>query len=335
VGEHPDCCPICSSEVRLWSSDVASAIEGESLDTYECVDCRAVMAWPQQAPAGLYEAIYQHADKLPGYSRYVRYARRSQRSRHPLQYLADQEDMYWAVARTLAATPRSRSLRIAEIGSGLGYLTNALRAEGYDCVGVDISETAVAEATKRFGSWYQQQDIFSPSPESLAAFDLVILLETIEHVPDPVGFLAAAAKLAKPDGRMLVTTPNRDSHPTAAIWRTDLAPVHLYWFTERTMSRLAEQAGFAVEFVDFTDFNAQHQQTVALGQLDETPPPTLNAALQPCRAIPMRTKAMERLRELPPLARVARAVYDRSRANRERLVKRSFSMAAVLTRQAE
>jgi SAM-dependent methyltransferase len=317
-------------------TSVRGAIEGRFFDTFECTDCRTVFAWPLEVPAGLYEAIYQHADRLPGYARYVRYARRSQRRSDALKYLAEQEDMYWAVARTLdAAGSRARSWRIAEVGSGLGYLTHALRSAGHNCVGLDISETAVAEATERFGPWYQRQDVFEPTAGLTGSFDLVILLETLEHVPDPAAFLAATASLVRPDGSLLVTTPNRDSHPSAAHWRTDLPPVHLYWFTEQSLARIAEHAGFTAELLDFSDFNAAHEQTIALGQLDHVGEATLDSRLQPSRPIPKRTAVMERLREIPILARIARALYDRSRPNRRRLTTRSFSMAVLMTRRSQ
>ena len=227
--------------------------------------------------------------------------------------------------------PASKSWRILEVGSGLGYLTAALNAAGYDVTGLDISTEAVAKARSRFGPHYQWQDVFEPDESFLGAFDFAILLETIEHVADPKAFLAAVTRFLTPNGSLLVTTPNRDAHPHDAQWRTDLPPVHLFWMTEAAVTEVASEIGYTAELVDFSEFNATHRQTVALGNLATTPPPMLGPTLEPCTAIPLRTRFMESVREFPSLAAVVRYLYDGARPKRARLKERSFSIAAVLS----
>ena len=119
-------CPICGADTELWVKGLGSAIQGNSVDGYRCPDCRSIVSWPLVVPDGLYDAIYRNAQHLPGYCRYVRYARGCESADDALGYLANQEDVYWAVAQVLASRPESRSWRIVEIGSGLGYLTAAV-----------------------------------------------------------------------------------------------------------------------------------------------------------------------------------------------------------------
>ena len=290
-----------------------------------------MITWPLEIPEGLYEAIYHHADALEGYSRYARYAQNVAHERNALTYLGDQEDMYWAVGEALRTAPDSRSWRMIDVGSGLGYLTTALRSAGYDCIGIDISAIAIAQAVARFGPWFERQDVFGPAPEYAGAFDVAFLLETIEHVPDPVAYLAAVKRWLRPNGRIVLTTPNRDAHPIDARWRSDLPPVHLYWFSERAVDELADRVGLVARHTDFTAFNQRHEQTIELGNLDQVPEPSLSADMRPLRPIRLSTRMMERLHEVPPLARAARAIYDRGRRNRKRLTSsRSFSIAAIL-----
>jgi SAM-dependent methyltransferase len=324
-------CPVCGGDTELWVHDLESAIGGASVDAYRCRACNSIFSWPLVVPDCLYDAIYRHSSQLAGYARYARYAEHCEHAGDGLAYLADQEDVYWAVAEVLASHPESKSWRIVEIGSGLGYLTAALNSAGFDVTGLDISTEAVARAKSRFGPHYQWQDVFEPDESFLGTFDFAILLETIEHVPDPKVFLGAVTRLLKPNGSLLVTTPNRDAHPRDARWRTDLPPVHLFWLTESAVTELAAGIGYSAELVDFSEFNAKHRQTVALGNLAATPPAMLDRTLEPCTAIPLRTRFMERLREFPPLAAVFRFLYDRVRPNRARLTERSFSIAAVLS----
>lgn len=324
-------CPICGASTQVRAEALPTAVEHRTTPCFTCGVCSTVFVWPLVVPDGLYESVYGHAEQLAGYSRYERYARSSAAAADPLAYLAGQEDVYWAVDQVLRGAAGSSAWAIAEVGSGLGYLTNALRSRGFDCEGIDISETAVEAARSRFGPWYSCEDLFDPAAEHLGAFDLVILLETIEHVPDPIAFLRAVRSLLRPGGRILLTTPNRDAHPSGAIWRTDLPPVHLFWFGEDSVRSISGAIGFDAEFVDFTEFNAHHEQSVALQGLDTVGEPYLDDEMQPIRSIPRRTALMERLRERPAVAAVARAVYDRTRPNREWLVERSFALAAVLT----
>jgi SAM-dependent methyltransferase len=324
-------CPVCGGDTELWVNDLESAIGGASVDAYRCRACNSIFSWPLVVPDGLYDAIYRHSSELAGYSRYARYAEHCEDAEDGLGYLADQEDVYWAVAEVLAKHPESKSWRIVEVGSGLGYLTAALNSAGFDVTGLDISAEAVAKAQTRFGPHYQWQDVFEPDDCFLGAFDFAILLETIEHVADPKVFLGAVTRLLKPNGSLLVTTPNRDAHPRDAQWRTDLPPVHLFWLTESAVTELATGIGYSAELVDFSEFNAKHRQTVALGNLAATPRAMLGPTLEPCTAIPLRTRFMERMREFPPVAGAFRFLYDGARPNRARLTVRSFSIAAVLS----
>ena len=102
---------------------------------------------------------------------------------------------------------------------GLGYLTAALNSAGYDVTGLDISAEAVAKARSRFGPHYQWQDVFEPDESFLGAFDFAILLETIEHVPDPKVFLGAVTRLLTAER----LTPRHDPEPRRPPLRCTVA----------------------------------------------------------------------------------------------------------------
>ena len=76
---------------------------------------------------------------------------------NPLGYLAESEDVYWSIRESLSGL--LPAFKILEIGSGLGYMTFALRKAGFDAIGIDISHVAVENATARFGPFYQQADM--------------------------------------------------------------------------------------------------------------------------------------------------------------------------------
>lgn len=254
-------CPTCEEDGELVSGRFDGYLEGYQVAIVECSRCTLRFADRLDVPETLYESIYRHAAMLPGYDRYARYARTVTRSSDPLGLLAKAELPYRfaadAAAR-LAATGGTGDSdgdsdsadggpTILDLGCGEGYLTYALRKAGYTCVGVDLSETVVARARKRFGhdDWFATTD---EMPRHGA--DLVLALEIIEHVPDPVRFLHDATKLLRDGGTVVATTPNRDASPADAIWDTDLPPVHLLWFGETAVTELARRAGCAATFLE-------------------------------------------------------------------------------------
>jgi SAM-dependent methyltransferase len=238
-------CPTCAEAGTPVSGTFDGYLEGYRVAIVECGRCGLRYADRLDVPGHLYESIYRHAAVLPGYDRYARYAREVTRSADPLGTLADAELPYRFAADAVRRLPRDAV--VVDLGCGEGYLTFALRQAGFGCVGVDLSETVVARARRRFG-----HDDWFATPDELAGIgaDLVIALELIEHVPDPVGFLHDTTKLLRAGGSVVVTTPNRDAAPADAIWDTDLPPVHLHWFGARAITEVGRRAGCDVTILD-------------------------------------------------------------------------------------
>jgi SAM-dependent methyltransferase len=136
-------------------------------------------------------------------------------------------------------------------------LTYALRSAGYDAVGLDISTEAISKARARFGPFYVAASLEEYCARSADAFDAVILVEVIEHLEDPVSTIKSALRLLAPGGCLIATTPNRSYFGRRAPWTTDLPPVHLWWFSEESLTAMARSLGCDVSFVDFTEYNAE------------------------------------------------------------------------------
>jgi SAM-dependent methyltransferase len=126
------------------------------------------------------------------------------------------ENHYWTAARNQIVEHQLKAAgleqpRILEIGCGKGVVIAFFRKKGYPCWGVELAKVAPIESVKDFVfAGISATDLPSAQRES---FNTLFLLDVIEHLPDPVGFLSGL-KAAFPNvSRMIVTVPAR-----AELW---------------------------------------------------------------------------------------------------------------------
>jgi len=105
------------------------------------------------------------------------------------------------LARYRFAQARIRG-RVLDVACGTGYGTSMLKA-----VGVDLSLEALRYARRHPAAYVAADAAQLPFGR---VFDAVVSFETIEHVPDPARFVAECARVLKPGGVLLVSTPNRE-----------------------------------------------------------------------------------------------------------------------------
>ncbi|XP_070490406.1 ubiquinone biosynthesis O-methyltransferase-like [Chironomus tepperi] len=107
-----------------------------------------------------------------------------------------------------------KGINILDVGCGAGILTEALaRLEG-NVIGLDPSEELVKVARDHMKGQslnieYITEFIEDYSNKNPEKYDVVVASEVIEHVPDQKSFLLGMAKCVKPNGSLIITTPNR------------------------------------------------------------------------------------------------------------------------------
>ncbi len=103
---------------------------------------------------------------------------------------------------------------LLDIGCGGGLLAEAIARRGARVTAIDAGEAALEVARLHLHESGLDIDYRLATAEEFAAghadrYDVVTCLELLEHVPDPASVIAAAARLLKPGGRLILSTINR------------------------------------------------------------------------------------------------------------------------------
>ncbi|WP_375625154.1 MULTISPECIES: bifunctional 2-polyprenyl-6-hydroxyphenol methylase/3-demethylubiquinol 3-O-methyltransferase UbiG [unclassified Bartonella] len=105
------------------------------------------------------------------------------------------------------------NLKILDIGCGGGLLSEPMARLGAMVVGVDAAQTNIEVAKTHAAQNDLSIDYRTMTAEALAnegeKFDIILNMEVVEHVADVNLFIAATAKMLKPQGLMFVSTLNR------------------------------------------------------------------------------------------------------------------------------
>src|SRR5262245_4130940 len=99
--------------------------------------------------------------------------------------------------------------RVLDVGCGIGAYMKPLISNGYECEGIETNQNYVAECLK---AGLNVQLMNAEELEfSLDSFDTVIMLEVLEHLPEPILALREAFRVAKKN--VLISVPNIDVLP--------------------------------------------------------------------------------------------------------------------------
>ena len=116
--------------------------------------------------------------------------------------------------RDLKAPLPFQGLRLLDIGCGGGLLSEPMARLGADVVGADAAPRNIPVAQVHAEKSGLSIDYRHTTAEALAAageqFDVVLNMEVVEHVADPLAYLTACRQLLKPGGLMVCSTVNRN-----------------------------------------------------------------------------------------------------------------------------
>jgi SAM-dependent methyltransferase len=143
---------------------------------------------------------------------------------------------------------------ILDVGCFTGKFLSAAKEAGWRPFGLEISAGAVEHARSQLGLDVRQETLLQTTLES-ETFDVITMLDVVEHFQEPLQNLKKAAQLLRPKGLLYLETPNLSSLARYLLgknWNV-FFPWHFYYFTARTIRHALELAGFRIVKIQAVD----------------------------------------------------------------------------------
>jgi SAM-dependent methyltransferase len=153
---------------------------------------------------------------------------------------------YWfrrheVVYQRLAA--RCADREVLEAGCGEGYGADLIAGVARRVVAVDYDEAAVAHVRSRYPRVEVMQANLAELPLPDASVDVVVNFQVIEHLWDQAQFVADCARVLRPSGLLMVSTPNRITFSPGRD--TPINPFHTRELNAAELTELLVDEGFA------------------------------------------------------------------------------------------
>lgn len=224
-------CPMCGA----MGAHLSSSKNG--YDIYACPACALRFVHPMpRATADIYaETYFAGAEEGFGY----------------VDYDADKQPMVGAFKKYLAYIRKLRPVArtLFDVGAATGFFLEIAQHEGFTVSGVEISEYAAGKAREK-GIDMRTGTLDAVPSDS--RYDVITMLDLIEHVTDPTDVLRKAHALLAPSGLLVINTPDAGSFYARLMgsrWHLIVPPEHLYYFNRKNISALLERIGFRVRTV--------------------------------------------------------------------------------------
>jgi SAM-dependent methyltransferase len=134
---------------------------------------------------------------------------------------------------------------VLEAGSGEGYGADLIAGVARHVIGLDYDDSAVAHVRARYPRVDMRQGNLAELPLEDDAVDVVVNFQVIEHLWDQGQFVDECARVLRPSGVLLMSTPNRITFSPGRD--TPINPFHTRELNAAELTELLTGSGFRVE----------------------------------------------------------------------------------------
>lgn len=130
---------------------------------------------------------------------------------------------------------------VLEVGCGRGIVVNYLRGHGIDCVGVELANVRPLAGIREYV--YANTDALELSAEERSKYNTILLLDVIEHLPEPVSFIRNLISAFPNLTRLIITVPARQE-----LWSNyDEHYGHYRRYSLRELDNISLEIGARIE----------------------------------------------------------------------------------------
>lgn len=145
------------------------------------------------------------------------------------------------------------NIYLLEIGCGAGDFLGIVKSKAtIRAIGVDLTKKSIELCnSKKITAYCETIDEYRENEQhKVKHFDYIVSFHTLEHVTDPMGFVASMVKLLKGDGTIFISTPYSPMS-FESVWFDPLnhPPHHLTRWNKKAYCELAEQLKMRIEFI--------------------------------------------------------------------------------------
>lgn len=232
--------------ITCWCGN--SNLSSFSSDYVRCPVCETLVS-RLTAPMKK-QAVYN--DETDFYGKQYWLSHQQQKLGYPDIYVRSRNDLkernlHWLRTLLKYSLPPAKVL---ELGCSHGSFVALMTQAGYEATGVEMSPWVVEFGQKTF-----EVPIHVGPIENLdfppQSSDVIVLMDVLEHLPDPVATMSRCMELLKPDGFLLIQTPEFEesmryeslvdkSSPFLEMLKAD---EHLYLFSRKSVTKLLKQIG--------------------------------------------------------------------------------------------
>lgn len=134
---------------------------------------------------------------------------------------------------------------LLDVGCGSGFLAAAMRDRGWSVRGTDFDPAAARAAEATHGIAVDLGELAAIGYPA-GSFDAITARHVLEHVREPIEFLAECWRILAPGGHLVLVTPNVDSlghRHFGERWRGLEQPRHLFLYGHTSLGALLGRAG--------------------------------------------------------------------------------------------
>ncbi len=236
-------CPVCDSVENTFVRTAFDDRYGfpESSEIVRCDSCNHFMTLPRLSESDLPSLYGEY------YPREYIDSQTLIREADGVASLAARLRRWWEGTNNQGQYSVSPGELMLDIGCGSGLSLLEARAFGAKAVGIE-ADPNVQRIADELGLQIHMGNL-EDAPLSSQLFDLIILNQVIEHIPEPGEILHAVKKFLKPGGRLTITFPNRRSFWCLLFgkkWINWHIPYHQHHFNAKGFARFASHLGYRV-----------------------------------------------------------------------------------------